>query len=269
MKFRRHTAGRIRSRRRSALHLLHRPVVLILSLCLLAANAPAATNATRILLLSIDGMHALDLARFVTNNPGSSLALLLHNAVNYTTASCAKPADSFPGMMAIATGGTPASTGVYYDISYDRLLWPPGVTSGPTGTTVTYNETIDFNQNAIDGGGGINPSLLPRDPARGGAVVYPHNYLRVNTIFEVIKAAGYRTAWSDKHLADEMIQGPSGQGVDDLFLLEINGVNACVGCSVSTTKSLDATKSFDDTKVQGILNQINGLDHTGRSEERR
>src|SRR5206468_2643704 len=44
---------------------------------------------------------------------------------------------------------------------------------------------------------------------------------------------------------------------------EINGVNACPGCNVSTTKSLDATKAFDDTKVQGILNQINGLDHTG------
>src|SRR5258706_7126985 len=165
----------------------------ILSLMLLCAARISAdvTNVTkRVLLLSIDGMHALDLARFVRTNPNSTLSTLLHNAVNYTTASCAKPADSFPGMMAIATGGSPASTGVYYDLSYDRLLWPPGVTSGPTGTTVTYNETIDINPNVIDGGGGINPNLLPRDPAQGGAVVYPHNYLRVNTIFEVIKAAG-------------------------------------------------------------------------------
>ena len=85
----------------------------------------------------------------------------------------------------------------------------------------------------------------------------------MNTIFEVIKAAGYRTAWSDKHLADEMIQGPSGQGVDDLYLLEINGNNACAGCTVSTTKSLDAAKAFDDLKVKGITNQISGLDHAG------
>src|SRR5437899_544276 len=76
----------------------------------------------------------------------------------------------------------------------------------------------------------------------------------------VIKAAGRRTAWSDKHIADEMIQGPSGNGVDDLYLLEINASNSY---GVSTTKSLDLTKSFDDMKVQGILNQINGLDHTG------
>jgi len=237
-----------------------------LFLSTLLINTPASADANpgqRILLLSIDGMHALDLARFVNSYPDSTLANLMRNAVNYTTASCAKPADSFPGMMAIATGGSPISTGVYFDSSYDRALWPPNTASGPTGTVVIYNETVDFSPNVIDGGGGLNPALLPRDPARDGAVVYPHNYLRVNTIFEVIKAAGYRTAWSDKHLADEMIQGPSGQGVDDLFLLEINGVNACVGCSVSTTKSLDATKAFDDTKVQGILNQINGLDHTG------
>jgi len=235
---------------------------LLVSTLLLSHSASGATNANRILLLSIDGMHAMDLARFVRTYPNSTLAGLLSNAVSYTTASCGKPADSFPGMMAIATGGSPISTGVYYDSSYDRTLWPPGVFSGPTGTAVVYNETIDFNANVIDGGGGLNPNLMPRQPPLGTAV-YPHNYLRVNTIFEVIKAAGYRTAWSDKHLADEMILGPSGQGVDDLYLLEINGVNACAGCNVSTTKSLDATKAFDDLKVQGVLNQINGLDHTG------
>src|SRR5437660_2365498 len=212
--------------------------------------------AERILVLSIDGMHALDLARYVRLNPGSSFAYLVQSGVNYTTASCAKPADSFPGMMAIATGGSPASTGVYFDLSYDRSLWPPTVISGPTATVVVFNETVDINPIALDGGGGLDENLLPRDPARGGAVVYPHNYLRVNTIFEVIKAAGRRTAWSDKHIADEMIQGPSGNGVDDLYLLEINASNQY---GVSTTKSLDLTKNFDDMKLQGLLNQINGM----------
>src|SRR5947209_1251384 len=150
----------------------------------------ASADNKRVLLLSIDGMHALDLARFVKGNTNSTLALLLRSAVNYTTASSAKPADSFPGMMAIATGGSPISTGVYFDSSYDRSLWPSNANT--LGTAVIYNETITFNQDLIDGGGGLNPLLMPRDPARGGAVVYPHNYLRVNTIFEVIKAAGYR-----------------------------------------------------------------------------
>jgi len=238
--------------------------VVLLLLIALSNQAKADglnSSATQhVLVLSVDGMHAIDLARYVQANPASSFAALVQNGVNYTTASCARPADSFPGMMAIATGGSPVSTGVYFDLSYDRSLWPPTITSGPTGTIVVFNETVDLNANVLDGGGGLNENLLPRDPARGGAIVYPHNYLRVNTIFEVIKAAGGRTAWSDKHIADEMIQGPSGNGVDDLYLLEINASNIY---GVSTTKSLDLTKSFDDMKVEGILNQINGLDYTG------
>ena len=107
--------------------------------------------AQRILLLSVDGMHAFDLARYVKQNPGSSFAALVGSGVNYTTASCARPADSFPGMMAIATGGSPVSTGVYFDLSYDRSLWPPTITSGPTGTIVAFNETIDFNRFGIVG----------------------------------------------------------------------------------------------------------------------
>src|SRR6266446_3706187 len=88
--------------------------ILILLLLPAARLSADGTTDKRVLLLSIDGMHALDLARFVKSNPNSTLATLLRNAVNYTTASSAKPADSFPGMLAIATGGSPASTGVYF-----------------------------------------------------------------------------------------------------------------------------------------------------------
>ena len=47
--------------------------------------------------------------------------------------------------------------------------------------------------------------------------VYPHEYVRTNTIFEIIKAAGRRTAWSDKHPAYEDLSGPSGKGLDELY----------------------------------------------------
>jgi len=163
-------------------------------------------------------------------------------------------------MLAIATGGSPASTGVYFDVSYDRSLYPPGVTSGPTGTAVIYDETVDIDPNASDGGGGLSESELPLDPARGNAPVYPHNYVRVNTIFEVIKAAGLRTAWSDKHLADEIVNGPSGKGVDDLYIPEIAAVNQF---GVTITKSLELTEQYDDGKVQAIINEIAGYDHAG------
>src|SRR5215471_4261200 len=76
----------------------------------------------RVLLISIDGLHSVDLARFVEENPNSTLAHLSRHGVRYNNASTSKPSDSFPGMLALATGGSPKSTGVYYDDSYDRNL---------------------------------------------------------------------------------------------------------------------------------------------------
>src|SRR5215471_10929108 len=93
---------------------------ILLVVCLLA---PATTfsddnfsrKVDRVLLISIDGLHAIDLARFVDENPNSTLAKLSHHGVTYTSASTSMPSDSFPGMLALATGGSPKSTGVYYD----------------------------------------------------------------------------------------------------------------------------------------------------------
>jgi hypothetical protein len=68
-----------------------------------------------------------------------------------------RPSDSFPGLTAIVTGGTPRSAGFYYDVSYDRNLSPPytttpyGIIGGPTlcpsviGTQVGYDEEIDVD----------------------------------------------------------------------------------------------------------------------------
>jgi hypothetical protein len=215
------------------------------------------------LVLSIDGLHAFDLARYVQSHPDSAMAGLMAHGVDYTSATAVTPADSFPCNLALFTGGTPSSTGVYFDRSYDRSLWPPGVTNGALGTPVILDETADLNPNLLDGGGGLNPDALPRDPARGGAVVYPHDYLRVNTVFEVIKNAGRRTAWCDKHLTDEILLGPSGKGIDDLFLPEIAARNEF---AVSYNKSVDATKAYDDLKVQAVLNEIAGLDHAGLTQ---
>jgi hypothetical protein len=43
----------------------------------------------------------------------------------------------------------------------------------------------------------------------------------VNTVFEVLRNHGLRTAWSDKHPAYEILNGPSGKGIQDLFTPEI------------------------------------------------
>src|ERR1043166_6916832 len=73
-----------------------------------------------VLLLSIDGLHAQDVARYVRLNPNSALAQLTNTGLTYTNASTSKPSDSFPGLLSMVTGGSPRSTGVFYDDSYDR-----------------------------------------------------------------------------------------------------------------------------------------------------
>ena len=56
-----------------------------------------------------------------------------------------------------------------------------------------------------------NPNFLVRDPRRLRDLL-PHQYLRVNTIFEVVKAHGGYTAWTDKHPVVRMDQWSERQG---------------------------------------------------------
>src|ERR1700692_3000012 len=83
-----------------------------------------------VLLISIDGMHAVDFANCVASGTCPHLAALGHTGVTYTRTSTARPSDSFPGLMALVTGGTPKTVGVYYDVAYDRVLAPPMIDTG-------------------------------------------------------------------------------------------------------------------------------------------
>jgi hypothetical protein len=82
----------------------------------------------------------------------------------------------------------------------------------------------------------------------------------VNTIFDVAHKAGLRTAWSDKHPAYEILDGPSGTGVDDLFTPEINSVADAAGDDWSTDNAL--TQEYDTFKVDAVLNELAGYDHS-------
>ena len=95
-----------------------------------------------VLLISVDGLHALDVARFVESHPGSALAELAAHGTTYSNASTPAHSDSFPGLLALVTGGSPASHQVFYDVSYDRSLFDPANTtcSGPAGNTIVYDE---------------------------------------------------------------------------------------------------------------------------------
>ena len=202
-----------------------------------------------VLLISIDGMHAVDYQNCVKGGYCPHLAALGETGVNYTNTSTSKPSDSFPGLMALVTGGTPRLVGAYYDVAYDRVLAPPATTTGNgnlagpcipgkvNGTTTEYEEGDDIDQSQLNGGapgagltdGGVaslDPNKFPRDPFAGCTPVYPWNFIRANTIYGVIHKAGGYTAWSDKHAVYAAVSGPTGtshpSNVDDYYAPDVN-----------------------------------------------
>src|SRR5581483_5592406 len=216
------------------------------------AGASTKTGHVRhVLLLSVDGLHASDLAAYVAAHPSSALAGLVADGTNYTGAQTTFPSDSFPGMVAQLTGGGAGTTGVYYDDTYNHQLLPPGTTdctSATPGTEVAWTEAADRSQDPItlDAGQGLtapaltdlptntlsqtladapaitqaalamtgtpqallNPNALPVDPSTC-TPIYPHSYVRVNTVFEVARAAGLRSSFFKKKPAYEILNGPS------------------------------------------------------------
>jgi hypothetical protein len=272
----------------------------MLATALAAAGTATAAPVKHVLLLSIDGMHAVDFANCAAGIAGvngerpycPALAALARNGATYSEAATSRPSDSFPGLTTLVTGGSPRSTGAFYDVSYDRALSPPakttpyGIRGGKNlcprvvGTQIGFDEEIDIDLTKLDAGGGINPDYLPRDPKKNCAPVYPHSFIRVNTVFEVVKARGGHTAWSDKHQSYELTNGRSGKGVDDFYAPEINSIpgalpqvrlmrcdplpdQTAVSNTNAWTDSFANIQCYDSLKVQAILAEIDGKDHTG------
>jgi hypothetical protein len=249
-----------------------------------------------VLLLSIDGMHAADFYNCAHGvkgvNDGSPycphMASLLGSGINYVAATSSKPSDSFPGLAALVTGGSPKTTGMYYDVAYDRSLDPPQITTGtglaggscaagkaPSGTTTDYDQGIEYDDTKLNGGapgaaateGGIasiDPRKLVRNPAAGCAPVYPWDFVRTNTIFSVVHEAGKYTAWIDKHASYSFTAGPGGKGLDDYYSPEVDstvialpGVTTAEGVSCATIRDTAGegswTSSFENIQCYDAL----------------
>jgi Type I phosphodiesterase / nucleotide pyrophosphatase len=245
-----------------------------------------------VLLISVDGLHQSDLAWYVQTHPKSTLATLVGKGVNYSNASTPFPSDSFPGLIGQVTGGNPATTGIYYDDTWNHAVFPAGTKNciGPApGGEVAYTEADDINLGALDAGQGIlllgtanpwvnilqmtsdpvqviNPANLPVDPATCEPI-YPNKYLQVNTIFEVAHHHHLLTAWSDKHPAYLALSGPSGEGVDDYFTPEINSSASATAPTDPTQPDWTTdnlfTQKYDGFKVEAVINWINGHRHDG------
>jgi hypothetical protein len=275
-------------------------------------NGVGSGKIKHVLLLSIDGMHAVDFYNCANGVVGingdapycPNLSALSATGINYVNAESSKPSDSFPGMAALASGGTPKSTGLYYDVAYDRTLDPPTIKTGsglaggpcapyapPIGTTTDNDQGIDFQDTQLNGGapgasltdGGIasiDPKRLERDPATGCQPVYPWNFIRVNTAFGVIHAAGGYTAWIDKHPSYSVVGGPGGNGLDDYYSPEVSsnvvplpGVKTLDGIPCAPVRdksqisgwnsSFANIQCYDAIKVYALINEINGKTHLG------
>ena len=236
--------------------------LLLLTSVVAVANDGPEKKFSHVLLISVDGLHALDVANFVDSHQGSALAQLSRHGITYSNARTPANSDSFPGLLALVTGGSPITHGLFYDVSYDRTIFDPTNTacSGPPGNNMVFDESIDLYNAANVSQNVIDPSKLPRRlDSRGRCVpMFPHDAIRTNTIFEVVKGAGGVTAWADKHPAYDLVNGPSGKGVDDLYTPEITNVGG-----LDNTVSVVCTAENDEKKVRAILNEIHGLRHDG------
>jgi hypothetical protein len=271
--------------------------------------SPGQPQIKHVLLISVDGLHQSDLEWFVAHHPGSELAGLVAGGAEFSNAHTSDPSDSDPGGTALMTGGDPRATGVYYDVEYSHDVFPPGTTdcSGPVpGGNVIYDspdDTLAAVPDLLDNGSGntfpsfdeggsiypngddtapgaimnltphpqsgLNPATYPVDPATCQPIT-PWDYLKVNTIFQVIHGAGMLTAWSDKHAIYSSFNGPGsgGNSIDDFFAPEIDS-QAVEPNGVPYPTDTDwahddaATKQYDGYKVQAVLNELDGFDHSG------
>ena len=268
-----------------------------------SASAAPQGRYQHVLILSVDGLHGADVADPALQADLPNIISLEKTGVTYTNAFTTSPSDSFPGTLAYLTGANPRTTGVFYDDSYDRQLVAPGtgtpssagsptegtVTTGTgnapftLGTEVLFDETIEKDDTLLNGGGdysigSIDPAKLPLACTNTDCtLVYPHNFVKVNTIFNVAKAAGLYTAFSDKHAgAYDIANGPPGNGVDDYYSPEI-AANVAIENGIlvdkstahnpdalsSTTSNYILTEAYDDLKVNAIVNEINGKNSLG------
>ncbi|KAG0000581.1 hypothetical protein BGZ79_005760 [Entomortierella chlamydospora] len=191
-----------------------------------------------VLLFSIDGLHQADLADYIAAKPKSTFAGLVDSGVEFTNADTSKPSDSFPGLVAQLTGGHPVTTGVWYDIWYDRSLYTPGSDcTGAPGTITTFTQLIDIDPKDINGGGGTNLTALPRILKDGKCEpLYPHQYPRVNNLFQIARSHGL--------------------GLTELYAPEI----------ASVPVEVNATIAYDTLHVNAFLNWIKGKDALGEKQ---
>lgn len=113
---------------------------------------------------------------------------------------------------------------------------------------VSYAEDIDYDSTLLFSGG-INPAHLLRAKINGNCTpIYPHQRLRVNTIFEVVKSKGKETAYTDKHPSYDLVRGPSGKGLSKGYFPEITAL----------PNTVDGVITYDQYHIDAFLLWLEG-----------
>jgi hypothetical protein len=254
---------------------------ILLSACSALGFAGMASAAPfdHVLVISIDGMHESDLFDPAVNQYLPNITNFANSSIQYTNVHSATPSDSFPTTLAMFTGASPATTGVYYDTTYNRALYAPGSTldSAP-GTPIIWDGSINKQSNLIEGAPfghsdatSIDVNKLPLALVNGQLQpVYPHDYLQVHTVFEVAHNAGLQTAWIDKHPSYEILNGPSGTGLSDFYAPDVDAKASLTGGVLvdnasgnKISKTLALSKAYDDIRLTALLNQMQGKTSSG------
>jgi hypothetical protein len=204
-------------------------------------HTPADHPAARVLLLSVDGLHAVDLSNWIVANPHSILAELSARGVTYTNAHTPM-ANAAAGLLAPATGGTPISTGIVSSNGYDRALSPAGSNCKTKGAILAHDASFRAD-------GSFDATKAPLDPGNGCTPMEPHNLLHVNTIFEVVREKIGPTAWAGESAATtDLLRGTSGKGLND-------------ACGFGKS----AFGADDEARVAAVLHWIDGKDCKGNA----
>jgi hypothetical protein len=205
-------------------------------------HTPTDHPAARVLLLSVDGLHAVDLANWTAAHPHSTLAELSARGVTYTNAHTPM-ADPAAGLLALTAGGTPLSTGIVGSDGYDHALSPPGSDCKTKGSALDLDASFHAD-------GSFDTIHAPLDPGNGCAPMPPHTLLRVNTIFEVVRDKIGPTAWAGESAATtDLLRGASGKGMTEACVFE-----------------KAAPAAGDEARIGAVLHWIDGRNCAGSAD---
>ena len=230
-------------------------------------------------------MHQQDLDRCVAHGTCPNIAELAEHGVIYTKAFTPGLSDSVPGLAALVTGGSPLSTGLFYDDVYDRTLYPgtdPTCSTTP-GVEVFLQEQVgvdNLNGGALlhlDGGGASTRNRFRA--ARLALIAFPYTPTILSRQTRSLKSSSRILGDHTRLGPTSMPGGPTGstdrrvwawmtllapRSIPSIRHRQPGGdYTQSFSGNTATDPAYLHTETFDNIHLKNVLSQINGMDSTG------